>query len=68
MFKAVLIEKDDRGYRANVTELPEDGLPEGDVAVDVEYSTLNYKDGLAITGSVLSSGHSRLYLAARSSM
>ena len=50
MFKAVLIEKDDRGYRAKLTELPEDRLPEGDVTVDVEYSTLNYKDGLAITG------------------
>lgn len=50
MFKAVLIEKDDRGYRANVAELPEDRLPDGDVTVDVEYSTLNYKDGLAITG------------------
>jgi acrylyl-CoA reductase (NADPH) len=50
VFRAVLIEKDDQGYRANVTELPEDRLPEGDVAVDIEYSTLNYKDGLAITG------------------
>lgn len=50
MFKAVLIEKDDQGYRAKLTELPEDRLPEGDVTVDVEYSTLNYKDGLAITG------------------
>ena len=50
MFKAALIEKDDRGYRASITELPEDRLPDGDVMVDVEYSTLNYKDGLAITG------------------
>ena len=50
MFKAVLIEKDDAGYRANVTELPEQRLPDGNVVVDVEYSTLNYKDGLAITG------------------
>jgi acrylyl-CoA reductase (NADPH) len=50
VFKAVLIEKDDQGYRANVTELPEERLPDGDVTVDVEYSTLNYKDGLAITG------------------
>ena len=50
MFKAALIEKDDLGYRANVTELPEDRLPNGDVTVDVEYSTLNYKDCLAITG------------------
>lgn len=50
MFKAVLIEKDERGYRANVAELPDSRLPEGDVTVDVEFSTLNYKDGLAITG------------------
>ena len=50
MFKAVLIEKDERGYRADVVELPESRLPEGDVTVDVEFSTLNYKDGLAITG------------------
>jgi acrylyl-CoA reductase (NADPH) len=50
MFKAILIEKDDAGYRAAVTEIEEDRLPEGDVTVDVAYSTLNYKDGLAITG------------------
>ena len=50
MFKAVLIEKDEQGYRAGVAELPEARLPEGNVTVDVEYSTLNYKDGLAITG------------------
>ncbi|MGM4954325.1 acrylyl-CoA reductase (NADPH) [Bradyrhizobium barranii] len=50
MFKVVLIEKDERGYRADVAELPESRLPEGDVTVEVEFSTLNYKDGLAITG------------------
>ncbi|TKT70854.1 oxidoreductase [Afipia massiliensis] len=50
MFKAVLIENDDQGYRAALTELAEDRLPAGDVTVDVVYSTLNYKDGLAITG------------------
>ena len=50
MLKAVLIEKDDQGYRVSVTELADDRLPEGDVTVDIEYSTLNYKDGLAITG------------------
>ena len=50
MFKAVLIEKDDAGYRAAVKELDEASLPEGDVTVAVQYSTLNYKDGLAITG------------------
>jgi acrylyl-CoA reductase (NADPH) len=50
MFNAILIEKDDAGYRASVTEINEEQLPEGDVSVDVLYSTLNYKDGLAITG------------------
>ena len=50
MFKAILIEKDDAGYRAGVTELTDDRLPEGDVTVRVDFSTLNYKDGLAITG------------------
>lgn len=50
MFKAILIEKDDQGYRAGLTELDDIALPEGDVTVRVAYSTLNYKDGLAITG------------------
>lgn len=50
MFKAILIEKDDAGYRANLSELADDRLPEGDVTVRVDFSTLNYKDGLAITG------------------
>ncbi len=49
-FKALLIEKDDAGYRATVRELPDDRLPEGNVTLRVEYSTINYKDGLAITG------------------
>ena len=50
MFKALLIEKDDAGYRASVKEIDDAQLPEGDVTVRVEYSTINYKDGLAITG------------------
>ena len=50
MFKAILIEKDAEGHRAGLTELDDARLPEGDVQVKVEYSTLNYKDGLAITG------------------
>lgn len=50
MFRAILIEKDDAGYRASVKELEDDRLPEGDVLLDVAYSTLNYKDALAITG------------------
>lgn len=51
MFKGILIEKDDAGYRANLTEISEEQLPPGDVTVRVSYSTLNYKDGLAITGA-----------------
>lgn len=50
MFNAILIEKDDAGYRAGLTQLADERLPEGDVTVRVAYSTLNYKDGLAITG------------------
>ncbi|MDN4149365.1 MDR family oxidoreductase [Pseudomonas tohonis] len=50
MFKGILIDKDDAGYRATLAELDEAQLPEGDVTVQVDYSTLNYKDGLAITG------------------
>lgn len=50
MFNAILIEKDEAGYRARDTQLDEAQLPEGDVTVRVAYSTLNYKDGLAITG------------------
>ena len=50
MFSAILIDKNDGGQSAQVTEVDEARLPEGDVLIDVGYSTLNYKDGLAITG------------------
>jgi len=50
MFKAIVINKDDKGYRAELDQLEESALPAGDVRVRVHYSTLNYKDGLAITG------------------
>jgi len=50
MVDAILIEKDDAGYRAGLTEIASADLPEGDVTVEVEWSTLNYKDALAITG------------------
>jgi len=50
LFKALLVEKDEHGCQANIRELAESSLPEGDVTVDIEYSTLNYKDALAITG------------------
>ena len=50
MFKGILIEKDDAGYRAAVKDIDESQLPEGDVTIRVAMSSLNYKDGLAITG------------------
>ena len=50
MFRAILIDKDDHGYRASVQALDEAQLPAGDVQVRVSHSTLNYKDALAITG------------------
>lgn len=50
MFRALVLEKDDQGAtRAAVQDLPDDRLPAGDVTVAVEYSTLNYKDGLVLT-------------------
>lgn len=49
-FKALIVDKDDNGINANFQQVEESQLPEGDVIVDVDYSTLNYKDGLAITG------------------
>jgi len=53
MFSAILIEKGESGQTVAVTELDEAQLPDGSddtITIDVEYSTLNYKDGLAITG------------------
>ena len=50
MFRGILITKDDAGYKAQLQNIDDAVLPEGDVTVSVEWSTLNYKDGLAITG------------------
>lgn len=50
MFKAILIDRQDGTQSARLTELNETQLPDAPVTVRVEYSTLNYKDGLAITG------------------
>jgi acrylyl-CoA reductase (NADPH) len=49
-FKAIVIEKSDAGQQAGVKDFDEKDLMEGDVTVAVEWSTVNYKDGLAITG------------------
>jgi acrylyl-CoA reductase (NADPH) len=50
VFKAILIDKQDGVQSVRVADVDEAQLPEGPVAVRVEYSTINYKDGLAITG------------------
>jgi acrylyl-CoA reductase (NADPH) len=50
MFKAILIQKIDSGQEARLADADEAQLPEGEVTVRVEYSTLNYKDALALTG------------------
>jgi acrylyl-CoA reductase (NADPH) len=50
MFTGILIEKDEQGYRSSIQQINDNVLPEGDVTIKVNYSTLNYKDGLAITG------------------
>ncbi|MGD2170527.1 MAG: MDR family oxidoreductase [Gammaproteobacteria bacterium] len=49
-FQAYLIGKNDDGQRCELTQLEDGDLMEGDVTVRVEYTTLNYKDGLALTG------------------
>lgn len=50
MFNAILLNQDDKRTHAELAQLDEVQLPEGDVTVRVAYSTLNYKDALAITG------------------
>jgi acrylyl-CoA reductase (NADPH) len=49
-FKAVRVDKDEQGYRAGIVDFDEKDLMPGDVTVRVTHSTVNYKDGLAITG------------------
>ena len=50
MFKAIVIRKEDDNQQVAIESIHEQDLPEGNVTVAVDYSTLNYKDGLAITG------------------
>ena len=50
MFNAIVVEKDESGYRASLKAVDDQALPAGDVTVKVDYSTINYKDGLALTG------------------
>jgi len=49
-FKAIVIEKGDAGQKVALTDFDDGNLMDGDVTVRVEWSTVNYKDGLAITG------------------
>nr|WP_315207879.1 MDR family oxidoreductase [uncultured Albidiferax sp.] len=51
MFTGILVTKDDAGYRATLQQIDDSVLGDGDVTVRVEWSTLNYKDGLALTGA-----------------
>jgi acrylyl-CoA reductase (NADPH) len=48
--KAIVIDKTDAGQTVRLTDFDEANLMDGDVTVAVEYSTVNYKDGLAVTG------------------
>ena len=51
-FRALIVDKaEDGSISQNIEEIGEDRLPEGDVTVAVEYSTVNYKDGLCLTGA-----------------
>jgi len=51
MFSAIVIDKNEAGQTVSLQQLDDNALPEGEVTIDVAFSTLNYKDGLAITGS-----------------
>lgn len=50
MFNAIVIDKPDDQYQSTLTQVDTEQLDQGDVLVNVSYSTLNYKDALAITG------------------
>ena len=50
MFKSLLINKVDGNYSARFADVAESDLPQGDVTISIDYSSINYKDALAITG------------------
>ncbi|MBY8160145.1 MDR family oxidoreductase [Vibrio fluvialis] len=50
MFQALILNQEDKRTLASIEQIDEAQLPEGDVLIAVDYSSLNYKDGLAITG------------------
>src|ERR1700730_13324000 len=49
-YPAIVATETDGKSSARLQQLSDDDLPEGDVTVDVTFSSLNYKDGLAVTG------------------
>src|SRR5580704_8134766 len=49
-FKAIVVDKTEAGQTVRLTDFDDKDLMDGDVTVRVEYSTVNYKDGLAVTG------------------
>ena len=51
-FKAIVVEKNDGGQNVRLANFDEANLMDGDVTVRVEWSTVNYKDGLAVTGKM----------------
>ena len=50
-FQALLLEQQDGQTTASIHRLTTDQLPAGDVLVQVDYSSLNYKDAMAVTGT-----------------
>jgi acrylyl-CoA reductase (NADPH) len=50
-FKAIVVDKAEAGQTVRLTEFDDKDLMDGDVTVRIEYSTVNYKDGLAVTGN-----------------
>ena len=51
-FKAIVVEQANKGQTVSLTEFDEANLMDGDVTVRIDWSTINYKDGLAITASI----------------
>jgi acrylyl-CoA reductase (NADPH) len=50
VFNAIQIEKTESGQTARLTQIDQSQLPDADVLVQIDYSTLYYQDGLAKTG------------------
>ena len=61
MFKALVLEEADGKVSSEIQSLDESRLPDGDVTVALEYSTLNYKDGMVLSGIAASSANTRTF-------